>query len=439
MVTIITRLFNTGGSKVALTSRPRGTNDIIPGEIELWLDLEQKIRTVCHAYGYKELRTPMFEHTELFQRGIGDTTDIVEKEMYTFIDRGQRSITLRPEGTAPLVRAYIENNLGSGALPVKLFYYGPMFRYERPQAGRYRQFTQFGCEALGSADPLLDVETIALPLEIYQACGLSGFEVQLNSIGCPECRATYREALIVYFEPLEDKVCGSCQGRLHRNPLRLLDCKVEACQANILDAPNIIEYLCLDCADHFSQVRTYLDQLNIPYTLNPRLVRGFDYYTRTVFEVTSSELGSQNAIGGGGRYDGLVEEVGGKPTPAVGYAVGVDRLLLALKSQNKIHLSLPGPNLYVVHFGGDTKLKAAQIAHILRGRGLWIELDHSDRSVKAQMKAANKLDSQYVLVIGEEELANNQAVLRNMKNRQEQPVALDDLETLTKNVGVCGK
>lgn len=424
---------------MALTSRPRGTNDIIPGEIELWQDLEEKIRRVCHAYGYTELRTPIFEHTELFQRGIGDTTDIVEKEMYTFIDRGQRSITLRPEGTAPLVRAYIENNLGSGALPVKLFYYGPMFRYERPQAGRYRQFTQFGCEALGSADPLLDVEAIALPLEIYQACGLSGFEVELNSIGCPECRGRYREALIAYFEPLGDKMCGSCQGRLHRNPLRLLDCKVAECQTNIAGAPNIIEYLCPDCADHFAQVRMYLDELKISYKLNPRLVRGFDYYTRTVFEVISSELGSQNAIGGGGRYDGLVEEVGGKPTPAVGYAVGVDRLLLALKSQNKLQLSLPGPNLYIVHFGGDTKRKAAQIAHSLRGQGLWTELDYSERSIRAQMKAANRLDSQYVLVIGDDELANNEAVLKNMKDGQELPVALDELEKLAQSVGVCEK
>ncbi len=424
---------------MALTSRPRGTNDIIPGEIELWLELEDKIRAVCHAYGYKELRTPMFEHTELFQRGIGDTTDIVEKEMYTFIDRGKRSITLRPEGTAPLVRAYIENNLGGGSLPVKLFYYGPMFRYERPQAGRYRQFTQFGCEALGSEDPLLDVEAIALPLEIYQACGLHGFEVELNSIGCPECRSAYRTALVAYFEPLAETMCGSCHGRLHRNPLRLLDCKVESCQANIAGAPSIIEYLCTDCAEHFAAVRTYLDELKIPYTLNPRLVRGFDYYTRTVFEVISSELGSQNAIGGGGRYDGLVEEVGGKPTPAVGYAVGVDRLLLALKSQDKLQASLPGPDAYIVHFGGDTKRKAAQIAHGLRGQGLWIELDYADRSIKAQMKAANRLNSHYVLVIGEDELAKNQAVLRDMNDGQEKFVALDEVEQLSKIVGACAK
>ena len=424
---------------MALTSRPRGTNDVIPGEIELWLELEEKIRNVCHAYGYTEIRTPMFEHTELFQRGIGDTTDIVEKEMYTFVDRGERSLTLRPEGTAPLVRAYIENNLGSGSLPVKLFYYGPMFRYERPQAGRYRQFTQFGVEALGSADPLLDVEAIALPIELYRSCGLSGFEVQLNSIGCPECRPAYREKLIEYFTPHVDSLCKSCQSRLHRNPLRLLDCKVEGCQRIIQDAPAITEFLCSDCSTHFEQVRIHLDDLNIAYKLNPRLVRGFDYYTRTVFEVVSSELGSQNAIGAGGRYDGLIEEVGGKPTPAVGYAVGVDRLLLALKSQDKLQVALKGPNLYLAHFGGDTKRKAAQIAHALRGMGLWIELDYADRSVKAQMKAANRLASQYVLVIGDEELASNEAIVRNMTDGQEQSVRLDELEQLSKILGACAK
>ncbi|NMB20264.1 MAG: histidine--tRNA ligase [Firmicutes bacterium] len=424
---------------MALTSRPRGTNDIIPGDIELWLELEEKIRQVCHAFGYKELRTPLFEHTELFQRGIGDATDIVEKEMYTFEDRGHRSITLRPEGTAPLVRAYIENNLGSGSLPVKLFYYGPMFRYERPQAGRYRQFTQFGCEALGSADPLLDVETIALPLALYESCGLTGFEVELNSIGCPSCRGAYREKLIEFFAPHTDHLCKSCQGRLERNPMRLLDCKVESCQAIMEDAPVITEYLCTDCAHHFSGVRSYLDEFGIPYKLNPRLVRGFDYYTRTVFEVVSSELGSQNAIGAGGRYDGLVEEVGGKPTPAVGYAVGVERLLLALKSQGKLQADMPGPNLYLAHFGGATKMKAAYVAQTLRKQGLWVELDYADRSVKAQMKAANKLNSRFVLVIGEDELANNRAVVRDMQSGQEASVSLDDVGELTKIVGECAK
>lgn len=424
---------------MTLTMKPRGTNDIGPGEIELWLQLEQKMRQVCHAYGYQELRTPIFEHTELFQRGIGDTTDIVEKEMYTFLDRGQRSITLRPEGTAPVVRAYLENNMASGPLPVKLYYYGPMFRYERPQAGRYRQFTQFGFEVIGSSDPLLDVEAIALPLELYKLCGLSGFQVSINSIGCPDCRGAYREQLVQYFEPHTEELCGSCQNRMHRNPLRLLDCKAESCQVIMADAPLITDHLCSDCGEHFAKVLSYLDALQIAYHLNPRLVRGFDYYTRTVFEVSCSELGSQNAIGGGGRYDGLIEEVGGKSTPAVGFAVGVERLLLALKNQSKLQADAKGPAAYLVHFGGDTKLKAAQVAYYLRGQGLWVELDHLDRSVRAQMKAANKLGSQHVLVFGEEELAKNLVVVRNMQDGQEQTVDLEDFEQLTKIVGAWGK
>lgn len=422
-----------------LTTRPRGTNDIIPGEIGLWLKLEEKVRQVCHAYGYQELRTPIFEHTELFQRGIGDTTDIVEKEMYTFTDRGQRSLTLRPEGTAPVVRAYLENNLASGPLPVKVFYFGPMFRYERPQAGRYRQFTQFGLEVFGSSDPLLDVETIVLPIELYKACGLSGFEVEINSIGCPSCRGAYREKLISYFQPHVEHLCGSCQNRLERNPMRLLDCKVEGCQEIMNGAPSIGEYLCPDCLEHFSKVQAYLDALEIPYRLNSRLVRGFDYYTRTVFEVTYSELGSQNAIGAGGRYDGLVEECGGSPTPAVGFAVGVERLLLALKSQNKLQDDTQGPAAYLVHFGGETKVKAAQVAYYLRSQGLWVELDYLERSVRAQMKAANRLHSQYVLIFGEEELANDEVVIRSMQDGQEQTVSLQDLRQLTKIVGACAK
>lgn len=424
---------------MTLTTRPRGTNDIVPSEVRLWLELEKKIRQVCHAYGYHELRTPMFEHTELFHRGIGDTTDIVEKEMYTFLDRGERSITLRPEGTAPLVRAFLENNLGSGALPVKMFYYGPMFRYERPQAGRYRQFTQFGFEALGSDDPLLDVEAITLPIELYKSCGLSGFEVEINSIGCPVCRPSYRAELIEYFEPRVDKLCKSCQSRLHRNPLRLLDCKVEGCQEILDGAPQITEHLCEDCADHFDQVLGYLDGLDISYKLNRRLVRGFDYYTRTVFEVTSSELGSQNAIGAGGRYDGLVEELGGKPTPAVGFAVGVERLLLALESQDKLQVETIGPAAYLVQFGGATKLKAAQVAHFLRGQGLWIELDHLDRSIRAQMKAANRLNSKHVLIFGEEELEKGQVTVRNMRDGNEQMADLNNLDQLAKILGECAK
>lgn len=420
---------------MALTTRPRGTNDILPGKIELWLELEKRIRQVCHTYGYHEIRTPMFEHTELFERGIGDTTDIVEKEMYTFTDRGNRSITLRPEGTAPVVRAFLENKLYSGQLPVKLFYFGPMFRYERPQAGRYRQFTQFGLEVIGSSDPLLDVETIVLPIEVYKACGLTGFEVQLNSIGCPKCRKAYRDELIKYFTPHVDDLCRSCQSRLERNPLRLLDCKVESCQEIMKDVPHIADYLCPECAGHFDEVQDYLRALEIPYVVNPKLVRGFDYYTRTVFEVTFSELGSQNAIGAGGRYDGLVEECGGESTPAVGFAVGVERLLLALETQGGLEAVHARPQVFIVHFGGATKRKAAQIAYELRNEGLWVELDYMDRSIRAQMKAANRLQAQYVFVLGEEELVKKQVTVRNMDSGVEKQYDLKDLLNLADTLG----
>ncbi len=424
---------------MTLATRPRGTNDILPAEAELWWKLEEQIRRVCHIYGYGELRTPMFEHTELFQRGIGDTTDIVEKEMYTFIDRGQRSLTLRPEGTAPVVRAFLENKLDSGPLPVKLFYYGPMFRYERPQSGRYRQFTQFGFEALGSDDPLLDAESIALPLELYEACGLSGFEVELNSIGCPQCRGSYRAELVAYFEPHQEQLCSSCQSRLYRNPLRLLDCKAEGCRKIIAGAPDIREHLCPDCAEHFRQVRNYLDILGIAYRINPRLVRGFDYYSRTVFEVIYADLGAQDAIGAGGRYDGLVEECGGQPTPAVGFAVGVERLLLALQAQHKLEQEPKRPAAYLVHFGGETKIEAARVAHELRKRGLWVEIDYLNRSMRAQMKAADRLKSHYVLIFGEEELAARQVLARNMEDGEQKLYDLQKLEQLINILGECAQ
>lgn len=441
MVATITRFFTIeeGEPTMTLATRPRGTNDILPADAELWLELEEKIRRVCHAYGFGEIRTPIFEHTELFQRGIGDTTDIVEKEMYTFTDRGERSLTLRPEGTAPVVRAFLENKLGSGPLPVKLYYYGPMFRYERPQSGRYRQFTQFGFEILGSDDPLLDAESIALPLELYEACGLDGFEVEINSIGCPECRPAYRAALVDYFEPQRDKLCQSCQSRLDRNPLRLLDCKVKGCQPIIASAPTISEYLCADCTDHFSQVLSYLDVLEISYNVNPRLVRGFDYYTRTVFEVKYAALGAQDAIGAGGRYDGLVEECGGQSTPAVGFAVGVERLLLALKAQDKLGESKKSPLAYLIHFGGETKLEAARVAHYFRKRGIWVEMDYMDRSMRAQMKAANRLASRYVLIFGEEELAAGQVLVRNMGDGQQELKDLQQLDELITALGACEK
>jgi len=324
-----------------------------------------------------------------------------------------------------VVRAYLEHKMGQGPLPVKLFYLGPMFRYERPQAGRYRQFHQFGLEVLGSADPLLDVETILLPVELYKACGLKGFVVELNSIGCSVCRPRYREELKEYIRPHLNEMCRSCQGRFERNPLRLLDCKIESCRAVLADAPLITDYLCPECSQHFAQVRSYLDLLQVEYKLNPKLVRGFDYYTRTVFEVTFAGLGAQNAIGAGGRYDGLVEEVGGSPTPAVGFAVGVERLLLALESEGSFAAEPPRPAGFIVQFGGETKVRAAQLMYELRRAGLHVEMDHLDRSVRAQMKAANRMNARWVLILGEEELAAQQVKLKNMDLGTEELVDLD--------------
>jgi len=407
--------------------RPRGTNDILPEETGKWQFVEAKIRELCRRYGYQEIRTPVFEHTELFVRGIGEATDIVEKEMYAFTDRSGRSLALRPEGTAGVVRAFVEHRLDARSLPVKLYYLGPMFRYEKPQAGRYRQFAQFGVEAIGSIDPFLDVEMIMLPIELYRACGLDGFQVQVNSIGCPKCRVQYREALLKHLGANVDQFCPNCRRRIERNPLRVLDCKEEKCRALVGQVPLITDYLCLECADHFQQVKEHLDQLGIDYVLNPQLVRGLDYYTKTVFEITVPTLGAQNAIGAGGRYDGLVEEVGGKPLPAVGYAVGLERLLLALDQQAGRYYEEPRPDAYVAHFGGVTKAKAVEIVTDLRRRGLWVEMDYLGRSLKAQMKSADKLGCRSAVIIGESELERQIVKVRHMATGDEQDVKLDQI------------
>lgn len=408
--------------------RPRGTNDILSPVSEHWQFIEGKIRDICHRYGYHEIRTPIFEQTELFARGIGETSDIVEKEMYTFTDRGDRSITLRPEGTAPVVRAFIENKLYANPLPAKLYYVGPMFRYEKPQAGRYRQFYQFGVEAIGGIDPILDVEMITLPIELYKECGLKDFHVHINSLGCPECRGEYRAALKEQFSTKVDQFCRDCQGRLDRNPMRILDCKNEKCQALVDDIPEITEYLCEECSTHFSSVISYLNLLEVEYKIDPKLVRGFDYYTKTVFEIIVPSLGAQNAIGGGGRYDGLVEELGSSPQPAVGFAVGLDRLVLSLEQQDKSVFEPKRPDGYIAQFGGATKTAAVKIVDGLRKSGLWVELDYLDRSLKAQMKSANRLNCRWVIIIGEDELANNSVTVRWMDSSEELLVKLEDLQ-----------
>ncbi len=409
-----------------LTTRPRGTNDILPGEVEKWRYLESTFREICRRFGYREIRTPVFEHTELFQRGVGETTDIVQKEMYTFLDRGKRSITLRAEGTAPTVRAYLENHLDSEPQPVKLYYISSIFRYERPQAGRLRQHHQLGIEAIGSAHPAVDVEAMLVAMEFFGAVGLNGLTVRLNSIGCPECRSRYRERLVEYFSDAKG-LCDDCIKRLHKNPLRVLDCKAPACQSVVRGSPVVLDYLCDDCHDHFDKVRMYLDRFEVAFDLDTRLVRGLDYYTRTVFEIVHGALGAQNSVCSGGRYDGLAEECGGKPTPGVGYGMGIERLLLALEGTGR---TLPGrecPQCFVAVAGHEWIVEAMILARDIRQCGVSVEVDYMGKSLRSQMKHADRLGVSYTVIIGEEEARKKRALVREMASGTQVEVALSEV------------
>lgn len=402
---------------------PRGTQDVLPGTSEAWHRLEAITREVMASYGYREIRTPIFEHTELFSRGVGEATDVVEKEMYTFTDRSGRSITLRPEGTAPVARAYIEHGMHLWPQPVKVFYVGPMFRYERPQAGRLRQHYQIGAEALGSADPALDAEVIMLPIHIFRRLGLERFEVHLNSIGCPKCRPVYRERLLEYLRPKADQLCESCQRRLERSPLRVLDCKVPACREVTAQAPASFDYLCDECRTHFERLRRHLQELDVSYVLDPRLVRGFDYYTRTVFEVLSESLGAQNAVAGGGRYDGLVEMLGGRPTPGVGFASGMERALLAASGSGLAQGDAGWLDVFVA-VEGDGRDEALRLLYELRSRGLRADTDYQGRSLKAQLKLADRAGAQVAIIAGADAQSGTGAshgyVVRNLKSGEQQ-------------------
>lgn len=399
-----------------MISRPKGTNDILPDEIWRWHKLEAMIRKECACFGFKEIRTPIFEETHLFQRSIGEATDIVEKEMYTFLDKGGRSMTLRPEGTAAVVRAFVENNLKGAGLPAKLYYLGPMFRYERPQAGRYRQFHQFGIECFGSLEPALDAEVIMLAHELYQKIGVKDVVLKINSIGCPDCRPKYLEKLRSELAKYKDRLCENCQRRSITNPLRVLDCKEEKCQEVIADLPHLQDYLCDECSLHFTNLKKILDIWELPYVEEPRLVRGFDYYTKTVFEFCFDDLGAQNAIGAGGRYDKLVEEIGGESTPAVGFAMGMERTLLAVGDKWQKE---PEIDLYIVSIGEETKEEALRQLLLARRHGIRTEMDILNRSVKAQFKQADRLDTKYCLILGPDELKDNRVKLRNMQSGEE--------------------
>lgn len=409
---------------MARLSAPRGTTDILPAEARRWAGLESAMREVFARYGYGEIRTPIFEHTELFARGIGEDTDVVEKEMYSFEDRGERSLTLRPEGTAGAVRAYLERRLDTEPQPVKLWYAGPMFRYERPQAGRARQFHQLGAECIGTEDPAADVEVIAMVAALFRRLGLTKYELHLNSIGCPECRPAYVRKLRAALEPVRGSLCKSCQDRFERNTLRVLDCKRESCRELTKNAPVILDSLCRDCDGHFAQVRRYLDELAIPYVINTRLVRGLDYYTRTVFEFLSPHLGAQDALGGGGRYDGLVETLGGPPTPAVGFAAGMERILLA--AEGTLRGEAAALDAYVATLGDAGRRVGVVLAERLRRAGLRAELDYMGRSLKAQMRQANRLGAKTVLIIGDDEAKAGTVQLRDMESGDERTVGVDE-------------
>ncbi|WP_394174550.1 histidine--tRNA ligase [Guptibacillus hwajinpoensis] len=411
---------------------PRGTQDIVPGTSELWQYIESKARDICRRYNYHELRTPIFEHTELFQRGVGDTTDIVQKEMYTFQDRGDRSLTLRPEGTASAVRAYVNNKMyGLPEQPVKLYYIGPMFRYERPQSGRMRQFVQFGIEALGSNDPSIDAEVIALAMGLYQELGLKKLKLYLNSLGDKESREAHRKALVQHFEPRIGEFCSDCQNRLEKNPLRILDCKKDRDHELMGTAPSIVDYLNEGSAHYFSKVKEALDHMDIEYVLDDRLVRGLDYYNHTAFEIMSDAegFGAITTLSGGGRYNGLVEEMGGPSTPGIGFAMSIERLLMALEAEG---IELPvekSIDCYVVTMGDEAQAASNGLVQKLRRAGISTERDYLDKKMKGQFKAANRLQSKYVAILGDEEIERNEINVKNMITGEQEAVSLAEVSS----------
>ncbi len=409
---------------------PRGTTDILPQEQPYWRFVEQKAVSVCQLYGYERIDNPAFEDTGLFVRTVGSGTDIVEKEMYTFEDKGGDSITLRPEGTAPVCRAYLEHGLHNLPQPVKLYYLASIFRYERPQAGRYRQHHQFGYEAIGDDDPVLDAEVIDMAWQLFLSLGLKRLSLNLNSIGCKECRPGYLARLKEYYADHIGELCPDCKVRLERNPLRLLDCKNRVCQQMAESVPKSIDYLCPPCEEHFSQLKKYLGLLSLPFVVDHLLVRGLDYYTRTVFEVQPEKGGAQSTLGGGGRYDDLIEELGGKPAPAVGFAAGIERIILNLKKQGVAVPTLPGPQVFIAYLGEAAGDEAMKLASALRRADVGVIESTGGRSLKAQLRQADNLGVRHTVIIGEQELQAGMAVLRDMTTSEQKDVPFDQLPKL---------
>jgi len=410
----------------------KGTRDILPGEVETWQRAEDVVRRVMHSYNYREIRTPVFEQTELFARSIGELTDIVSKEMYTFHDRSNESLTLKPEGTASVLRAYIQHNLGEQSPLTKVYYLGPMFRQERPQAGRLRQFHQFGAEALGSQSAQLDVEMMLIALDVYQGLGIRQFALAINSVGCQRCRPAYKQRLTYELTKVCDRLSTESQARVKQNPLRVLDSKDENDRRLTKNAPLMKDHLCDGCREHFKSVESLLRSTRTDFRIDGRLVRGLDYYTKTAFEITSPALGSQDALAGGGRYDLLVQELGGKPTPGVGFAAGMERLIMVLKKDRKDLTDRFRPDLFIASLDETTREWAFVKARELRTAGFAVELDYLDRSVKSQMREANRLQARFVIVIGERELTSGSARLKEMQTGKEAPVMLEALEKVLK-------
>lgn len=408
-----------------ITKAIKGTKDVLPSEVYKNQYIEATCLTVAENFGYKEMRTPVFEHTELFQRGVGDTTDVVQKEMYTFDDKGGRSITLRPEGTAGAARSFLENGLSNEALPQKICYLTSCYRYEKPQAGRLREFHQFGIECFGATSPLADAEMIALAKQIFDELGVKDLHLELNSIGCPTCRAEYHKALKEYFASRVDELCDTCRDRLERNPMRILDCKSPVCSEIAKDAPVVLDYLCDECKEHFEKTKSYLDAMNIEYIVNPQIVRGLDYYTKTVFEFVADSIGAQGTVCGGGRYDGLIEELGGQHTPSLGFAMGLERLQLVMEAQGCEFPEPSRPDLFIVAMGDKATLKAVEIAKDMRDEGYSVVYDLNGRSLRAQMKYADKINAKYNVVIGDNEVDTKSAVLKDMATGEQSEISLE--------------
>lgn len=409
-----------------LTARPRGTSDIIPGEAEKWRHIEESFRRICREYGYTEIRTPAFEHTELFNRSVGEATDIIEKEMYTFQDRSGRNLSLRPEGTAPIARAYLENSLHAGPQPVKLYYMGSMFRYDRPQAGRYRQFHQLGVEVFGASDPAIDAEILAMAMDFCRRLGLK-MELHVNSVGCGKCRPALRKQLHSLLEPRQAELCSDCRRRREQNPLRILDCKVNHCRELARQAVSGLQYLCPECASHFQALQKYLTVLNVNYIIDRYLVRGLDYYTKTAFEIMPSGAGVQGSVGGGGRYDGLIETLGGPPTPGIGYAFGLERLLLSIKEQGIHSMERKKLDVFLITVGATMENEALKLLQVLRGQNLAADKDYLGRSLKAQMKYAGKSSVPFVAILGDNELKKETVVLKDMADGSQEEIPLAGL------------